>query len=673
MNTLRRLILVLALGDAALGGELYHEAWTDAMAPAGPGGPWSEAQAWVAWGGHHVWREGRGPDGPIQLGLPEGVRTVLRGEGEHWVLRGRGDLLRLEGQPAVWSGGLPWRAACPAGPDRAWLADREGLTLACFHAGASPEALARVGLAVMEEAWELQAGQDGSCWLQAGEDLWHVTPAGAEPRRRLPADWRDWAPWRDGVLGLDDAGRLHDLDEPGATGRLPRWEGGLSAPVLLDLRSVPGALWLQQDDGRWWRWLAGAGGPRRIVAARDEGECRWLPVAAGALLRQDRDTREWWTEEGAGWRPARRLERPPCLVDRQVRWSGDWRLDETGHVELCVPGAHRPLGTFPEARSFCRAGAGPLLLTAGGLTAFSEDGQVIGGWNGVGGLEAVSLEEILLLGGEEGLRTFWTDEEDPWLQHELALPGAGRLSASPLWAAVLAEGRLWLVDRAWPWTPVLAGSRPAPPGLADFLLAEDRLLLVAEDWAEAWSCREGVWQPLPPPPAALRGSWLCRRGADRLLALSRQGRLSQLRLVDNLPVAEEWCAWLPVAGRMDVARDSLRVTGQAGWLDWPLPALPAAPPAQPALRSPLLSGAGGRTDALRARATARGLRLDWDPLLGPDARLSLHDLLGRRLREVQGREGAACLDLRGLPRGLYLVEARWSDGRRQARVVTWTP
>jgi hypothetical protein len=230
---------------------------------------------------------------------------------------------------------------------------------------------------------------------------------------------------------------------------------------------------------------------------------------------------------------------------------------------------------------------------------------------------------------------------------------------------VLAEGELHLLDRGEPWTPRLLGSRPAPVGLADFLLAEDRLLLAGEDRGQAWSCREGEWQPLP-LEVDLRASWLCLRGPGRLLALDRRGLLRQLRLEDNLPVAEEWRALLPLAGRMELARDSLRVLGEAGWLDWPLPPLLSprhevrqARRADPARRELRFTKAGG------------GLRLSWDGAPGP-AMLRLHDLLGRRLRETRGAP-PLWLGLEGLPAGLYVVEGDWQDGARRARVLRWQP
>ncbi len=69
---------------------------------------------------------------------------------------------------------------------------------------------------------------------------------------------------------------------------------------------------------------------------------------------------------------------------------------------------------------------------------------------------------------------------------------------------------------------------------------------------------------------------MIRRGVEDLLIQRDDGLLQQIGLEERRPRRIEWSMQLPMTGELDLFRDTLRVTGETGWLDFPLPEL--APP-----------------------------------------------------------------------------------------------
>jgi hypothetical protein len=322
-----------------------------------------------------------------------------------------------------------------------------------------------------------------------------------------------------------------------------------------------------------------------------------------------------------------------------------------------------------QARSLQPAGAGPLLVDGRGVWAFADEGPCLGMWEAHDLWAAAPLEDQLLVAGGDAVSSLNTEDGLPQLQHQLALAEATQLSASPLWAAVLAEGRIWLLDRSRPHEPRRVDQRPVPAGLSSFLLQEDRLYLLFPDHISGWSCGAGRWEDARFDLVLPGARWACLRGANRLLTLDEAGWLRQYLLWDNLPVREEWSSELPIVGPLRVARDSLRVTGEAGWLDWPLPVLDAER-GSPALAA----GPVHRLATAKLQAEGQGLRLSWSAGGDPPASVVLYDLLGRRLEHVAVRFGVARLDMRSRAAGCYFLCELGPDGSlRASRSLCWRP
>ncbi|MDP2359621.1 MAG: hypothetical protein Q8O14_02550 [bacterium] len=656
---MRRMVWLLALACAAWGGPVFHEPWLGAM---------ELEEGWAAWGRTHVWWSGGVEGRENEQGLPAGVVALLPDGAGLWAAQADGCLRRLEPGPSlVWQAGRSCRAGLAEGAGIAWqLLDGEIWRIA-LRGGASPEGLGHWPLPAAGPPWELKR-LDGSTWMRTGSALCRLSAEGPLPVAHLPLKWRDWLVWADALLVLDEEGGLHWLDS---------WQGRARPHCRVEAPPPGGRwralaagrdlLWLQAEDSSWWRWTPGTAPALVEMTLPGASAGWWLPAGDDLLLHQDSRRRSWWALDEAVWQVRREQVRPPALADRLLRWSGEWRLARDGRLSLHGPAGEQELERFPGAHRLAPAGAGPVLLTEAGLVAFGEDGRRLGDWTGGPCLAAAALEDHLLVAGDHRLRVFWTGEETPLLQGELELPEAAQVSASSSWAAVHGEGLLWLVELDPPWAPRRVGARPLPPGTRDFLLVEDRLLIGGDEGLAAWQASEAGWTTLPPLPIAGPVSALCRRGADRLLVGDDAGRLGQWRLVANLPLALEWEESLPLAGRMAVARDSLRVLGETGWLDHPLPALAADAPACPAPGHP------AQTFPFTVRRQGEALLVSWEASGGPVARVRLYDLLGRLVREGAALTGASRLELPGLPAGCYLLEAVDAEGRRGVQILAWRP
>ncbi|MFA7330903.1 MAG: hypothetical protein WC326_07505 [Candidatus Delongbacteria bacterium] len=631
---------------------------------------WQGAVVWpggrAAWGAHHVWLATGTTDAAHEEGFPAGVVAVIPTPAGPWAVLADGRLAGLAAaSPQIWQADRLCLAAEAAGPAACWLLGAASLRRVALHGLSSPEILELIPLPGEPGARELRVAE-GRPWLRLGGRIWRLGGGGLRPVAELPADWRDWCPRQDRLLGLDPGGRLRWLDDDGghppvfdgASGGRPEW------PCWRRLRATPAGLWLQDVAGGWWLWERDVE-PRAVLPAPEAG-AQWLPVQPDLSLRQDARQRGWWRPGPAGWRGELELERPPALLDRLPRWTSDWRLAADGGLERRVGGRWDRVRQARGPRGLLPAGAGPLLLDAEGLWAYADEGGSLGGWPAPGLRCAAPLEDHVLVADSAGLHTLSTEDSPPRELHALPLAGCQSLSAAPLWAAAWAGGRIWLLERWNPAAPRLVDGRAAPPELTGLLLLEDRLFLLQPDHVRVWSCGAGHWEETEPALELPGARWACARGADRLLTLDEAGCLRQYRLWDNLPVREEWRRDLPLTGALRLARDSLRVTGAAGWLDLALPAL--ADPLPPDRPARLAARAAG--PALRQEA--RALVLNWPDAGRAPAVLVLHDLLGRQLARVPVQAGRARLELGARAAGCYFLSELEADGRlRSSQTLRW--
>lgn len=656
---MKTLLVLLGLALSARAHQHYPELWLDAL---------MGKEGKVAWGQGHAWvEEGTGAS-PFHEGLPEGVVTVAEGQGAWWAVLRSGELRRLGGDGRdVWSLGHPIRAAAQEEDGDLWLVDDQGLTLVRLRGVTSPEARCRMACSGTASPVELRAGE-GPCLLREGRRLLRLWPGRVEGLGSFPAAVDEWTVWQGGLWYLDEQGTLQEWDlshgQEDQTLRPARHEA-FPQPGFRRLLSRGKTLWLQEESGGWWRWKSGEEGPRAIAQTFPEGNgATWFPAGEWALVCQEEGERQWWTEERGLWGLEARVVRPYSLVARLVRQGGDWCLEAGGRLWQGRAGSWEDRGLHPGAKALWRGGSGPWLQLASGLKVFSEGGALIGGWAGPGEGGASLLEDYLLVAGEDSLRVFWTSEEDPWLQATLPLGEVELLSSSPVGAVALAEGSLHWVDLARPWLPRLEEGSPAPEGLLDMLLVEDRLLLATTSGLKVWTRRQGRWEATGCPLEGRELRWICPRGSDRVLALTEGGRLSQWRLVDTLPMVEEWSMRLPFTGRMAVERDSLRVLGESAWGDWPLPSLAGAP-GNPVVEAEELLDAG--IGPSRIHQVGQWLEVeDENPRRD---HVQVHDLLGRRVAMAPLRGGRARLALGALPSGVYVVSLEQAPG--SARCIRW--
>lgn len=631
---------------------------------------WQNAAAWpggrAAWGAYHVWSATGTADRPRELGFPAGVVAVIPAPAGPWAVLADGRLASLAAAaPQIWQADRLCLAAEAAGPAACWLLGAASLRRVALHGLSSPEILDVIPLPGEPGPRELRVAE-GRPWLRLGGRIWRLGGGRVRPVAEFPAGWRDWGLRHNRPLGLDSSGLLRWLDE--GAGHPPVFAGALGGrpdlPRWRRLRSIPAGHWLQDVAGGWWLWTL-VDAPRAVLPAPEAG-AQWLPVAPDLCLRQDTRCRGWWRPGPAGWRVELELERPPSLLDRLPRWTSDWRLATDGRLERRV-GERWDLAQQARApRGLLPAGAGPLLLDADGLWAFGDEGRPLGCWPTPGLVCAAPLEDHVLAADNSRLYTLSTEDSPPHELHALPLAGCRSLSAAPLWAAAWAEGRIWLLERWNPAAPRVVDERAAPTDLVGLLLQEDRLFLLQPDHVRVWSCGNGRWEETAPALELPGARWACIRGADRLLTLDEAGCLRQYRLWDNLPIREDWCRELPLSGALRLARDSLRVTGAAGWLDLALPAL--ADPLPPAWPGRLAA----RVDGPVLRHEGRALVLNWPDAGRAPAALVLHDLLGRQLAHVLVQSGRARLELGARAAGCYFLSELEADGQiRSSQALRW--
>lgn len=588
-------------------------------------------------------------------GAPPGLRLALRGPGCDWLLQGDGAWRRLGelGWDGAWqAGGPPLDAVRRLGrSDGAWVLEERRL-LRIVLRGDRPRLAEVRDLPAAGGPAELRTSPAGD-WLRRGGRLESLDDGAV---LSWPGDWQAWAVRGGRPLGLVAGRGLVD----GA--------GGLRLPgAWRSLRALPGELWVESLDGRWWRWPED-GEPEALGAPPHAGEAGWSgrPVAAG-WLSQSAERRELWTRSGAAWRLEAVWPRPARLRDRQARSTCDWRLAGDGEIWRRDGDGARLVERRPGALGWAFAGGGPLLAEEGGLRAWSLGGRWLGDAPRPGLRAWTAFEDWLLGADEDSLVVWWTGEETPWRQAALPLSGASLLHGDGRFAVALAGGRLRLFDVAAPWLPVELDELPAPPGASELRVIEERLLLADGAALEVLDLSGNRLEPWAGPHVAPPARWTARRGLDRLLLLEEDGRLRQARLEAGVPVRLEWELPLPLVGRLLTRGDSLWVLGEAGWLRLALPAEGGAGAARSPNARPMSATEAVAESALAWPNPCSGrVRLarpaGWDG----EIRVALHDLLGRRLAEERlspGRtEGA--LSLEGRPAGLYWLVFRGEDGDR---------
>lgn len=568
----------------------------------------------------------------IESGHPLGLVGAAAAGGQTWIARRDGALLRIgaTGIEALWQPADSLRAI--ASPGGEWLVARDRLLhvdLESWH----PGVIAQWPLDQPLLKHEFRS-LGRTAWLRSGSRLQRLESHGPTGEEMLPVGWQEWALRGDQPLCLQADGRLartngEVLNPDDASER--RWQ---------EMQQGPEGVWLRDMAGGWWCWGEGK---------RNARYCPGLPAKEHLLLLDERtalaqsmDTRNLWHQAAGRWDVHNLAARPLPLAGRLFRWAAEWRLRRDGTLLRLGQEGEDILLRDPTARALLHAGGGPILLCDRELRSFSEGGLEIGGWQGTQLHSAHAWEDWLLVSAEEALHLFWTGEDSPWLQQTLELSGAAQLAGSTRWVAARVEDDIVLLDRSIPWELDPVDRRPAPAGLRDLLMIEDHLLLLSRDDLLLWRAGENGW-------ADADGSWLhaggetiARRGVDRLLVQMADGGLLQLRHQQGRPFARDWRVELPLAGELTVFRDTLRVTGQHGWMDWPLP------PLEEVEHEP---GSGAvLVDRIRERlglgdALADELPAGWElTLIGSDGQARLLDL-----QELHGQgQPVAAVPDRGL-------------------------
>jgi hypothetical protein len=523
-------------------------------------------------GEHHVSRLTVTMQGELTEGYPQGLLGLGSTSGSIWLLGRGGWLKRLDakGEHQIWYPLDTLIAAERQG--LGWLAGTDRL-LGVELDGGHPCITAELPLPLPGRPAQIRAAGESVYLMQAGS-LFLLEPDGAQEVIALPAGCRDWAALPASALAISPDGCLLRLVD--GCWKQHEIAGRLN---LVGLEQCKDGVWLECLEGDWhflpYRDLQELQKPAP-VRSQDA-----LPVDGQCLV--DRHHRLLWLNRNSVWQATALPVRDDGLLDRHFRLTAEWRLSRTGEVYR----AGEFLAGQPDGLSLHRAGAGPLLLHEGGIRCWTDSGVEIGGWQGSELRCGYSFEDYFAVASEDSLYTFWANEEDPWLQQSLYCPGVLAMTGSPDFLLARTLDELVLFSRALPWQLQEIDRLPVPQGLEDQLFVDENLLLVSRDDLHMLNVEQsGFQQP--------EGSWLhaggrriIRRGVEHLLLQQEDGLLHQIRLEDRRPRQIEWSMQLPMTGKLEIFRDTLRLTGEAGWLDL---ALPAGGPAVP-IESRLLAEA----------------------------------------------------------------------------------
>jgi hypothetical protein len=640
------------------------EAWRGLH--AGPAGR-------VAWGDRHV-HLNPGTASEVRVGLPAGVLGVFDGRGDTWVVLKNGALRSLKAPVNLWQG------------------MSEALD---FSVDAKLDSLAERGLWIFGSNRLLHLRMDKT---QAHvQSQFFITAKRAEFRRDELALF----------LRLDDALYSLENDQPRYLGDFPtgsqEWgvhtgraiylnhAGDLKfimQELALENQCLPSGEWmrlaalndqliLQDEKGELFRWKDGQlvylGWPG--LGSRET----WIATEDGGLLIESERRREFWHKD-QHWNLEANWSRQPFILDQHFRYTGHWQLEQNGEVTL----DDASVGHFEDGQHFSFAGAGPLLLCESELHAFDSGGVLLASQSLDEMRASLAVDDHLLLAQADSVSVYWTGDSQPlWLQ-SLPLSGTESLTWQGRWSLAKCGERLQQIDLLNPWQPLLADNIAFPLDACEMQVKEDHLFVAHPEGLLCFNLSAGLIESVEAEIALPECEWLCLRGANRLLALSARGVLSQMRLAWGLPIEMEWQDEIAITGRMQIFQDSLRVTGAAGTLSVPLPSLAFFT----AVEEP--HALQGQSDAKEHQKKSRSHEVDFDlhaQATGLDFRshgdlqsldIRLYDLLGRELANWQFRkQNAAHLSMHGLATGTYflLMEAIELDGRKvsQSRSITWCP
>ncbi len=567
-------------------------------------------------------------------GLPAGALACMVEEpASAWILDGEGAWRQLRNGTwqAVWSDGrLPRQ--CVAGTNPPRVVVYNGHSIAVYGLAERPFLqweLPVPGLVVDQLRLDPVSG---GIWFRAGASLYQVREGSIEAETALPFPVADWSVYRGRVLLRDQADHLRNPD-----GR-----------ILLPDRERVRQLFREADgvrvlcrSNRVFHFGEGELREESPLVPYPGESPDWvgsrLAVFNGARTRRVH-------QRSALSSPLARMYHGGKLLQRLPWGNVDWMLERNGTLRRGAGGDELELGQWTAARSLHPAGPGPVLLCEGGLQSFLWSGTT-GGWIDEGGTCAAALEDWLLVGSAEGLRVYWTNEEEPRLEYRENSGAITGIEASARWCVLRRESFLELWDLELPWQPrrldllPLAAEKP-------FTVLEDRLLVGGIGLLQAYTLSSQGITPVAEPCVRFPASSWVRRGADRLLSLDHEGRLRQLRLRDNLPRRVEWDLRLELAGRLSLRQDGLQVLGSGGVLVQDLPPLPME--TAPAIQ--LFPARALRSPQVLARTFS-------------GERLRLYDLLGRHL----GEWAAEGFRPDGLARGRYLAVRLDSQGQVLSR------
>ena len=289
------------------------------------------------------------------------------------------------------------------------------------------------------------------------------------------------------------------------------------------------------------------------------------------------------------------------------------------------------------------------MLGEQGLCLFSDDGLQLGTAPRAGMQAACSLEDHLLSCDTDSLYCWWTQEDVPQLQASIALQDLWALRAGGDYLVAASGTGLMLINIAPPWEAELLDTMPMPPDCADWIVIDDHLILAETSTISLWSLAGGRFSEVPPGYPRVPAASVCRRGADRLLALSTEGVLHQLLLFASEPVSVDWSLALETSGRISVRGDSLRVLNEGGVLDLPLPPL-------------VQRHRGGEPEFQACYGLRRGQSLLWRSADSPS--LEVYDLLGRRLDVIQAYQGQRLPLPSSMAAGHYLLRSQRGEVQR---------
>ena len=488
-------------------------------------------------------------------------------------------------------------------------------------------------------------------WVRRGQVLY--TPEGGRMQEagRLPASVLEWGVSAGHVWILEQNGRLRPLErERPVPGGLPRF---------VQAWPTENGLWLDTGDGQLWELAAGL--IRRLPDLVRHGE-RLLPGANGLLVLEEESTRRIVAESLGHWQLQRSLDRPPELVDRWLRGRREWRLCRDGNLLLLDSGQPRLLERDPDPLGLVFAGAGPIRVGAHGYSAWSWQGELLGQGVLHSASAAVGLEDHALVIHGNSLLVLDTIEEAPDSVAGIGLHVSGDLALDSRWGVVRLGQRLELLDLEIPWMPRSLGLWRVPAVDGEMLVLEDRLLIAHETDIEAFDLGPTGIHASNDPWVHQGCLHFCRRGPDRLLSIDSRGRLRQMRLVGNLPHHIEWEEEVPLVGRLSIQRDSLRILGPGGALDWPLPTLSTAPDVLPLAREQ------PRQITPRLTRQGTGWVLNVREFSQQSLSVELIDLRGARHGRwtLLPQQRELLIPGNGLARGFYLVWVTDGAGRRWA-------